>query len=352
MRRVLLILVLFGGLVGAASIGFALYLRDYLQAPGPLAARTLVILPRGAGLAEIGRILAEAGAIRRPFLFQLALRLSGRDRHLKAGEYELLPGMSPEEIITKLERGAVFLHRITVPEGLTVAQIYDLLEASDVLAGALPERPPEGSLLPETYFFPRGAARAQVVAAMREAMRKALAEAWEQRSPELPLASPEELLILASIVEKETPLAEEYPLVAAVFANRLRRGMPLQSDPTVIYALTRGAQPLGRALTRADLEIDDPYNTYRRGGLPPTPIANPGRAALFATARPADVDFLYFVADGSGGHAFSRSLGEHNRKVRSWRRLRDSAPGRGSLPQDPNASATAEQPAAPSTDGH
>lgn len=327
MRRLLpavLVLVL---LAVAGGYGFRAYLQRYMDAPGPLAEPTIVYLPRGSGVDEITRRLAEKGALSHPLLFRIALRLSGRDRRLQAGEYEIEPGMSPNAILDRIERGLVVLHRITVPEGFTVAQVYGLLEETEFLAGELPDPPPEGRLLPETYLFPRDAARRQVVEAMRAAMDAALREAWEGRDPELPLANEGELLTLASIVEKETSIAEEYPIVAGVFVNRLRRGMRLQSDPTVIYAITRGSGPLGRRLTRADLAIDDPYNTYLVAGLPPGPIANPGRAALLATARPAKVDYLYFVADGTGGHAFSRTLAEHNRKVRNWRKIRDEAGG-------------------------
>lgn len=332
MRRLLPAVLLLLLLLAAGSVAFWWYLQRYMDAPGPLPERTVVLLPRGSGLAEIAHRLADSGALSRPLLFQIALRLSGRDRRLQAGEYELEPGMSPNEIVDKLTRGEVLLHRITVPEGFTVAQVFELLRQAEFLAGELPEPPAEGSLLPETYLFPREAERQQVVRAMQEAMQATLQEAWASRAPGLPLKSADELLTLASIVEKETAIPEEYPLVAAVFMNRLRRGMRLQSDPTVIYAITRGQGPLGRQLTRADLGIDDPYNTYLYPGLPPGPIANPGRAALLATARPAEVDHLYFVADGTGGHAFSDSLVEHNRKVRNWRLIRDRAGGRVPMP--------------------
>ena len=330
--RLFLIVALLAALVVASGTAWWAILR-YLETPGPLAEETVVYVPRGSGVEEITRRLAEAGAIDRPWLFRIALRLSGRDRRLQAGEYRLTARMSPAEILDMMQRGEVLLRRITVPEGLTVAEVYALLAEVPFLAGELPQPPPpEGRLLPETYLFPRDAPRRVVVQRMRAALEEALAEAWAQRAPDLPLETPEEALILASLIEKETSLPEEYPIVAAVFVNRLRKGMRLQSDPTVIYALTKGRTRLGRRLTRADLAIDSPYNTYRRAGLPPTPIANPGRRALMAAVRPADVDYLYFVADGTGGHAFSRTLAEHNRKVRTWRRIRDRAGGRVPLP--------------------
>ncbi len=318
-------------LLGGAAAGWW-YLQRYMHTPGPLAREAVVYLPRGSGLGEITSRLAAARVIDHPWLLRIALRLSGRDRRLRAGEYRFTPGMTPAEVVERIERGLVLLHRLTIPEGLTVAQVYARIAAAEFLAGELPKRPPEGSLLPETYLFPRDAPRRVVVAEMKAAMAKTLAAAWRARDPALPLAGPEELLILASIVEKETSREDEYPLIAAVFVNRLRRGMPLQADPTVIYALTRGEGPLGRRLTRRDLEIDSPYNTYRHPGLPPTPIANPGKAALFATADPADVDHLYFVADGTGGHRFARTLEEHIRNVRNWRRVRDGLGGHIPLP--------------------
>jgi len=332
-RGRLLLLAGFLAVVTIAAGGAWWAVLRYLDTPGPLEGETVVHVPRGSGVEEITRRLVEAGAIDRPWLFRIALRLSGRDRRLQAGEYRLTARMTPAQILDMMQRGEVLLRRITVPEGLTVAEVYALLEEVPFLTGELPQPPPpEGRLLPETYLFPRDAPRRIVVRRMRTALEEALAEAWAQRAPDLPLATPEEALILASLIEKETSLPEEYPIVAAVFVNRLRKGMRLQSDPTVIYALTGGETRLGRRLTRADLTIDSPYNTYRRDGLPPTPIANPGRLALLAAVRPADVDYLYFVADGTGGHAFSRTLAEHNRKVREWRKIRDRVGGRAPVP--------------------
>jgi UPF0755 protein len=309
-------------LAAAAAGGGWWWAQGYLRAPGPLAAPVTIDLPRGTGVVAIAGRLAAVGAMEHPRAFALLARLTGRDRSLKAGEYALEPGMSPDAILALLASGKVVLHPVAVPEGLTVHEVMALLAAADVLSGDLPPTPPEGSLLPDTWLVPRGETRAAMVERMRVAMAAELAQVWAARPPDLPLRSPEEVLTLASIIEKETAVPAEYPLVAAVFVNRLRRGMPLQTDPTVIYALTDGKGPLGRDLLRADLQLDHPYNTYRIPGLPPGPIANPGRAALAATVAPAAVDYLYFVADGSGGHAFATTLAEHNRNVAKWRKLR------------------------------
>ncbi len=325
MRRLLLAAAVLLSLLAGALFAYRA-VQNYMARPGPLRAPVVVDIPRGSGLVEVSERLAAAQVIDRPWLFRLAVAVAGRDRNLKAGEYRFEPGMSPGQVLERIERGIVLLHRLTIPEGWTVAEVWARLEEAEFLSGPLPPPPPEGTLLPETYLFPRGTPRARVVERMRQAMREALAEAWANRAPDLPLERPEELLTLASIVEKETAREEEYPLVAAVFVNRLRRGMPLQADPTVIYALTRGQRPLGRPLTRRDLAVDSPYNTYLRKGLPPTPIANPGRKALLASARPAEVDYLYFVADGEGGHRFARTLAEHNANVRAYRRGRKQNP--------------------------
>ena len=325
LRLALTLAVVLAALLAAGTLGAWWALDRWMHRPGPAAQETAVILPRGSGLAGIAARLAEAGVIDRPWMLQLAARVYARDRKLQAGEYAFPPGATPEQVLAKLEIGDVLLHPVTLAEGLTVAEVFQSLAANEVLDGELPEVPPEGTLLPETFLVPRGQSRAKLVEQMRAGMQAALAQAWEGRAPGLPLKTPEEMLALASIIEKETALPAEYPLVAAVFLNRLRKGMPLQTDPTVIYALTAGKGPLGRALTRADLDTVDPYNTYRNPGLPPGPIANPGRGALEAAGRPAEVDYLYFVADGKGGHAFATTLAEHNRNVAKWRRSRNGS---------------------------
>jgi len=317
--RAVLALALGGALV-VAIVAAAVVQRA--GAPGPGVETTTVVVERGVGVAEIAATLADAGVVDDPRLFRLYVRLAGAERALTAGEYAFPPAVSTAEVVRMLRDHEVVEYRFTLVEGWTVAQTFAALAAEEQLTGELPEPPPEGRLLPDTYFFQRGEARAEVVRRMREAMEVELAAAWAERAPDLPLASPEEALTLASIVEKETAVAAERDLVAGVFVNRLERGMRLQTDPTVIYALTEGQGPLDRPLTRRDLELDHPYNTYVQPGLPPGPIANPGRASLRAAVNPAETDYLYFVADGSGGHAFARTLAEHNANVREWRRHR------------------------------
>lgn len=307
-----------------AGVGGYVYLQRWLHEPGPLSAEAVVYLPRGTGLVGIAERLAEKDVVEPPLFLEVAARLAGRDRRLQAGEYRFTPGMTPDQVLALLESGKTVEHPITIAEGLTVPQVWDILRSSDILAGDLPPMPPEGSLLAETYLVPRDEPRIRLVERMERAMRKTVAEVWRARAPGLPLDSPEQMVTLASLIQRETSIPEEYPLIAAVFYNRLKKGMRLQTDPTVIYALTQGKGPLGRPLTRADLQTDSPYNTYEVAGLPPGPIANPGRAALEAAVHPAKVDYLYFVADGTGGHAFSRTLAEHNRNVARWRKIRDS----------------------------
>lgn len=326
------ILVAFVGVVAIAGWS---QIHAYMARPGPAKVETVVVLPRGAVLADITTLLNTAGVIDRPWMFRLAIRVLGRDRDLKAGEYAFPAGISPSSVIGMLASGDTVARRVTIAEGLTVAEIFDLLANTEGLSGELPEPPAEGSLLPETYYYAFGDDRAQLLRRMQDGMRVALDELWAERREGLPLESREEALILASIVDKETSVPEERHQVAAVFINRLRRGMRLQSDPTVIYGLTGGTGPLGRALTRRDWEHDSTYNTYRIYGLPPGPISNPGRESIAAVLDPADVDFLFFVANGGGGHSFAKSLQEHNRNVARWRRIKNGDEPRPVAPSPP-----------------
>jgi len=302
---------------GTFTVGYWEFTR-----PGPLGAPTTVIVPRGIGVAGAARVLEAAAVIRDARVFVAGVVLLGRHRPLKAGEYAFAAGVSAVDVMRLLQEGHTVVRRLTVPEGLTTEQVLALVAATDGLDGPMPDPAPgEGELLPETYNFSYGDSRAGMVRRMRRAMSETLAEVWSHRAPELALASPHDALVLASLVEKETALDAERPKVAAVFLNRLRLGMKLQSDPTVLYGVPESERLAHRDPTRADLERAQPYNTYTTTGLPPGPIDNPGRASLIAATHPANTDALYFVADGTGGHVFAHTLDEHNRNVVRWRQL-------------------------------
>ena len=319
-RRIGLVLVFLGVVFTAVSVwAYAQFVR-----PGPLAAPKTVIIPRGAGLGDIAAHLAAAGVLPDPLVFRVGAWLSGRDKSLRAGEYLFAARISPRQAIALLQSGKTVVRRLTVAEGLTTTQVLAQLDRSEGLEGDLPSPPGEGTLLPETYHFSYGERRDAMVTRMRAAMDETLARLWDSRAPGLPLKSPREALILASIVEKETALSEERSRIAAVFLNRLGKGMRLQSDPTVAYALTGGSGPLGRPLSRADLKTPSPFNTYLIDGLPPGPVCNPGRAAMAAVLDPVATEDFYFVADGTGGHVFARTLGEHNRNVVRWRKFQEN----------------------------
>jgi len=304
--------------------------------------------PRGSSVRDIGEILIEAGALPETgvmglvdgaALFRLAAGYLGQAQRLKFGEYALPAGGSIEDLVALIASGPNVQHFFTVPEGVTSHVIVERLMADERLAGEIPEAPTEGSLLPETYDIRRGENRRSVIERMQAAMTRALGEAWQGRAPDLPIESKEELLILASIVEKESR-PREHGKVASVFVNRLRRGMKLGADPTVIYGITQGKAPLGRGLKRSELDERTPYNTYVIDGLPPTPIANPGRASIRAAANPEETEYLYFVADGEGGHAFAKTLDGHNRNVAAWRRIERA---RRAQPTDPSTPQPTDQ---------
>ena len=320
MVRLVLHAAVFGSL-GAAILALVVAYRAHIDfiRPGPLKAAATVVVHRGSGVEAIASTLFSEGVIEDRFLFQAGARLTGRSRAMRAGEYRFRAGISIDETIALLVSGETVKRRITIAEGLTSTEALGLVGAEEGLTGNLPAGVGEGSLLPETYYFSLGDSRVALVRRMRESMETALASLWEKRAPDLALETPEQALVLASIIERETGVAAERARVSAVFHNRLRRGMRLQSDPTVAYALTLGSVPLDRPLSRNDLRVVSPYNTYLVHGLPPTPIANPGRASIEAALHPAPTDELYFVADGSGGHAFARTYAEHLRNVRRWR---------------------------------
>jgi UPF0755 protein len=311
--------------LGAVCAGAAWWAWEQYRRPGPLAAETTVVIAKGAGVKAIATRLADAGIIADPLIFRLGARFDEADERLRAGEYAFTPGISAREVVAKLTEGLTVVRRLTIPEGLSSSEVVALVAAADGLEGEVGSVPPEGSPLPETYHLSFGDSRAELIRRMAAAMDKTLAELWAGRAPDLPLETPEQALILASIVEKETGVPEERPRVAAVFINRLRKGMPLQSDPTVAYGLALEKGPATRPLTFADLKKPTPYNTYIIEGLPPGPIANPGRAALEAVLHPSDTDDLFFVADGSGGHAFASTLKQHKRNVANWRKIQKDA---------------------------
>lgn len=275
-------------------------------------------LPKGSSAQKVAAELVRQNLAPHPVLALLAMRFYHFDTRLKAGEYLLEPKMSLKEILEKLTSGKVIMHRLTLPEGLTTAQILSLIANNHLLSGSVTEQADEGDLLPETYTFAKGDPKNTIVQKAKKQMQKTLRKVWQQRDTNIPLQNEKELLILASLIEKETGINAERGKVASVFYNRLNINMPLQTDPTVIYALTGGQTILNRPLKRKDLEIESPYNTYKNSGLPPTPICNPGTQAIQAAAHPETTPYFYFVADGNGGHRFAKSLTEHNQNIRLW----------------------------------
>ena len=317
------------GFAGVGLLLAGLLLAAYLNlGPGPTAragASTLVFLPRGSGVSEVSQVLKSSGVIRSERLFQVLARATGAGRSLKAGEYDI-PSRTPVlSILSDLQAGRTLHRSVTLAEGRTSAMIVRQLQNTEWLSGDL-EVPEEGVLLPETYRTDRGDSRQSLIDRMRSDQQALLDRLWAARQPGLPFSSPREAVILASIVEKETGQANERRRVAGVFINRLRVGMRLQSDPTVIYAISRG-EPLGRGLRASELLTRSPWNTYAYSGLPPTPIANPGKASLEAVLDPVQTQDLYFVADGSGGHVFARDLAGHNANVARWREIERARAG-------------------------
>lgn len=320
------LLSLFALFVAGVAVTAGWAINHYLSA-GPLGEEKLVMIERGKGVGSIAHTLESETVITQPLLFKVFARFG---ESLKAGEYSFPASVSMAEVISMMREGKVFDRKITIPEGYTSYQIVKLLNARDDMDGDVKSIPAEGSLLPNTYHFVGGESRQAVLNRMQSEMNKAMEELWPTRAKDLPIKTKKEALILASIVEKETGVAGERAKVAGVFVNRLKKSIPLQTDPTVIYALTKGKiqdkgkGPLGRRLLRKDLEVDSPYNTYKNAGLPPGPIANPGYEAIKATLNPAQHDYIYFVADGTGGHAFAKTLNEHNQNVAQWRKIRKS----------------------------
>jgi UPF0755 protein len=316
----LMSLVVFIVVVG--GLGFYLGKRAF-DGPGPLQSTETVLIRPNTGVAEIAEILERRGMISDARLFRIGLRAHGHDSSLRAGEYEIRAGASMYEIMELMRSGRSVLHALTVPEGFTVHQAFQRIAAMEELEGDMPdELPPEGSLAADTLRFTRGMQRQEVINRLTADQKRLVESIWERRAEGLPVSDINEFVTLASIVEKETGRADERSRVAAVFINRLNRGMRLQSDPTIIYGIFGGeGLPPGRPIYRSDIDTPTEYNTYTINGLPPGPIAIPGRASLEAVANPSQTDDLYFVADGSGGHAFARTLEEHNANVARWRAI-------------------------------
>ncbi len=324
----------------------AWYGEGQYTAPGPLAQQKTVVIPRGSGTRDIAELMEREGIIRNWALFVASQQIARRGEQLQAGEYDFPPRVSLAKVLDTIIEGHVVPHQITIPEGLTTQQIIDRINANDLLTGTA-RMPQEGTLMPETYRVVRGMKRDELIARMSADQQKVVRDLWAKRDPTLPLKSPQEMVVLASIVEEETGKGDERARVAAVFINRLNRKMKLQSDPTIIYGIAGGKGSLGRPITRADISAATPYNTYTIDGLPPGPICNPGKDALAAVANPAKTKDLFFVADGTGGHAFAETLDQHNKNVAKWREIEASQKA-GATPTGA-AGAGAAAPAAPAT---
>lgn len=297
-----------------------LQLRTWIYKPTIIDESTYILVKKGSGSSVVADTLYSANIIDKPWLFKIAARLFALDKKLKAGEYEFKDQVSIYDIMQKMVKGDVFYHKITLAEGLTSQQMLEVINNEKLLTGDISIEVNEGELLPETYSFTSGDTKDSIIKQAKHAMISTIKNTWDNRQDNLPIKNINQLVTLASIIEKETAIESERGLVASVFINRLIKGMRLQTDPTVIYALTQGKRDLGRLLTRKDLTVDNPYNTYKYYGLPPTPICNPGKASLEAAANPEYSNYLYFVADGNGGHNFSASLKEHNNNVKNWKK--------------------------------
>jgi UPF0755 protein len=347
-------------MIGAGTAYY--YGRQILETPGPLLEDKIVNIPARAGKRDIADALQREGVINvNPWVFIGSVFALKASSDLKPGEYSFQKNASLRDVIGTIVEGKVVQHAVTIPEGLTSEQIVGRLTDNDIFTGSVREIPREGTLLPETYKFPRGTTRDQVIQRMQQTQKRVLAEIWDRRNADVPLKSPEQLITLASIVEKETGKADERSRVAAVFVNRLRQKIKLQSDPTIIYGLVGGKGTLGRPIKRSEITQPSPYNTYVIEGLPPGPIANPGRASLEAAANPARTRDLFFVADGTGGHAFTETYDQHQKNVAKLRTMEkqiqndtvepaDDAPppapaAAGAAPADTNPTATTPKPA-------
>lgn len=307
-------------ILGAAAVFLYTYIQKVIYTPQQMTGEVFVQIDSGMSLRSIADILRKNNLINNEYEFILYVKFNELYPKFKAGEYLINHDISITGLADLFSSGKSYQRKLTIPEGLTSKEVMDIILANEYLADDFVPFG-EGEILPETYTFSRNEGRQKLINQAKMALDKVLEQAWAERDEDLPLKNKEEMLILASIVEKETGLASERSQVASVFINRLKQGMLLQTDPTVIYAVTKGQEDLGRSLTRKDLSIDSPYNTYKYAGLPPTPICNPGKAAIMAVAHPDKTTYLYFVASGNGGHNFARTLSEHNENVRKWRKI-------------------------------
>ena len=320
-----------------------LYAYSAYTSSGPLAENRVLMIEPGLSASGIGAALEQGGVISNARIFTAMAQLTGQRGLLKAGEYEFPASASMRDVMALIASGKSIVYKISIPEGFTSEMAAARINANEVLAGPPAAVPPEGSILPDTYVFRRGMTKQKLIQDMQAAQAKLLAELWAARKPVPVIQTPEQAVTLASIVEKETAVPAERPIIASVFINRLEKGMRLQSDPTIIYGIAGGKGRLDRPLTNADIKAETPYNTYRIKGLPPGPIANPGRAALEAVLNPQQTGHLYFVADGSGGHAFAATLEEHNRNVKKWRQIAGNAAAAAAA-DEPDGPAAADSP--------
>jgi UPF0755 protein len=318
-RIIVYFLLLF---IGASFIGGSVFTTyNEFVSEGILQQRKEVVIPKGAGLKQVAYLLQKEGVIESPSIFLIGVRASGNAGQIKAGEYSFPARSSPKMVMTILVSGETYIRRIVIPEGLTSAQIVELLDKSKGLKGSVSSVPRNGTLLPDTYHYSWGDSKEGILLRMQRAMDRTLESLWESRDKSVPLRDVKEAVILASVVEKEAALQKEMPLIASAFINRLNKGMKLQSDPTALYAVTEGKYDLKRSLTYQDLRFKSPYNTYVVQGLPRGAIANPGRKALEAVLNPAKTNYIYFVADGTGGHSFAATYQEHQKNVSVWRSI-------------------------------
>jgi UPF0755 protein len=329
------ILVTLFALLLSLGMGAAYVAYDKFQTPSANAAEKIIEIPKGVGTLAIADQLHAEGIVSDAYVFILASKILPPKGTLKAGEYAFASAMSMHDVVGQLKQGSIYKRQFTIPEGLTSFEIVERLKSVPNMTVDPIDVPAEGSLLPDTYQYRRDEKLSNKINQMHSALQVFVDQEWPLRDADLPFQTIEQALVLASIVEKETGVSSERKRIAGVFVNRLRQGIPLQSDPTVIYALTKGHPkndgqgPLGRRIYSKDLTVDSPYNTYKNKGLPPGPIANPGREAILAVLHPETHDFLYFVADGSGGHVFASTLEAHNQNVANWRKLRRNMDGSG-----------------------